>query len=169
MTKYLLETTPCSRIMENDLNVQGHLDALAESDYPCTCTIVKGEILFGIERLPTGRRRQDLEHKANRLFSSVRLSRSCPPRPYGAEGLNSTSEEPACVACSALLRGLIRPGPRGECLHSDPCRLVELTRRRFEHHEVRCPVLWTRVADALDLPQRMPGAALVNSPRRLGA
>jgi len=71
MTKYLLETTTCSRIMENDLNVTGHLDALAESDYPFTCTVVKGEILFGIERLPTGRRRQDLEHKASRLFSSL--------------------------------------------------------------------------------------------------
>ena len=53
------------------MNVQGHLDALAESDYPFTCTIVKGEILFGIERLPTGRRRPDLEHKAHRLFSSL--------------------------------------------------------------------------------------------------
>ena len=41
------------------------------ANYPFTCTAVKGEILFGIERLVTGRRRQDLEHKAGRLFSSL--------------------------------------------------------------------------------------------------
>lgn len=71
MTMYLLETTTCSRIMANNPNVMRHLDALAESDYPFTCAIVKGEILFGIERLSRGRRRQDLEHKANRLFSAL--------------------------------------------------------------------------------------------------
>lgn len=47
------------------------LDSLAESDYPFTCPIVKGEILFGIVRLPARKRRQDLEQKANELFAEI--------------------------------------------------------------------------------------------------
>ena len=41
--------------------VTTHLDSLSDfNDYLFTCTIVRGEILFGIQRLPTGRRRQVL-------------------------------------------------------------------------------------------------------------
>ena len=57
--------------------VKGRLNSLAESDYPFTCPIVKGEILFGIVRLPAGKRRRDLEQKANELFAEV----PCDPIP----------------------------------------------------------------------------------------
>ena len=57
--------------------VKGRLNSLAESDYLFTCPIVKGEILFGVARLPTGKRRQDLEQKANELFAQI----PCDPIP----------------------------------------------------------------------------------------
>ena len=57
--------------------VKGRLNSLAESDYLFTCPIVKGEILFGVARLPAGKRRRDLEQKANELFAQI----PCDPIP----------------------------------------------------------------------------------------
>ena len=48
--------------------------------YPFTCPIVRGEILFGVELLPVGRRRQSLESQANNLFSGL----ICDPIPESA-------------------------------------------------------------------------------------
>lgn len=55
--------------MEDNSKVKGRLNSLTESDYLFTCPIVKGEILFGIGSLPEGKRRRDLEQKANELFA----------------------------------------------------------------------------------------------------
>ena len=63
--------------MKDTPEVKRRLDSLTESDYPFTCPIVKGEILFGIVRLPDGKRRQDLQQKANELFAAV----PCDPIP----------------------------------------------------------------------------------------
>ncbi len=63
--------------MKDNPKVKEHLNSLGESDYLFTCPIVKGEILFGIARLPAGKRRQDLEQKANELFATV----PCDPIP----------------------------------------------------------------------------------------
>ena len=66
---YLLETSTCSLLMAHHPQVKAHFDSLSDDeDYVFTCTIVRGEILFGIERLPTGRRRQSLENQAVNLF-----------------------------------------------------------------------------------------------------
>lgn len=77
MNKYLLDTSTCSLLMQDNSRVKGRLDSLTESDYHFTCPIVKGEIFFGIVRLPDGKRRQDLEQKANELFADV----PCDPIP----------------------------------------------------------------------------------------
>jgi tRNA(fMet)-specific endonuclease VapC len=77
MNKYLLETSTWSLLMRDIPKVKGRLNSLAESDYLFTCPIVKGEILFGILRLPTGKRRRDLEQKANELFAQI----PCDPIP----------------------------------------------------------------------------------------
>ena len=77
MNKYLLDTSTCSLLMKDIPRVKGRLNSLTESDYHFTCPIVKGEILFGIARLPAGNRRQDLEQKANELFADV----PCDPIP----------------------------------------------------------------------------------------
>ncbi|MDE0323264.1 MAG: type II toxin-antitoxin system VapC family toxin [Candidatus Poribacteria bacterium] len=78
MNKYLLDTSTCSLLMQDNSRVKGRLDSLTESDYHFTCPIVKGEILFGIGRLPDGKRRQDLEQRADELFATV----TCDPIPH---------------------------------------------------------------------------------------
>ncbi|MEZ5353248.1 MAG: type II toxin-antitoxin system VapC family toxin [Bryobacteraceae bacterium] len=45
-----------------------------------TCTIARGEILFGIERLAQGRRRVDLEQRAAKILETV----PCEPIPPAA-------------------------------------------------------------------------------------
>ena len=77
MNNYLLDTSTCSLLMQDNPRVKGRFDSLTESDYPFTCPIVKGEIMFGIVRLPDGKRRQDLEQRANELFATV----PCDPIP----------------------------------------------------------------------------------------
>ena len=45
---YLLDTSTCSFLMAHDPYVTAHFDSLSDlNDYLFTCTIVKGEILFG--------------------------------------------------------------------------------------------------------------------------
>ena len=60
--------TPLSYLMANHTRVKDRLTSAQVTDYPFTCPIVRGEILFGIELLPIGRRRQSLENQANNLF-----------------------------------------------------------------------------------------------------
>ncbi len=71
MNKYLLDTSICSFLMHGNSKVNGHLDSLTDSDFHFICTIVKGEILFGIQRLPSGKRKQDLKQRADELFAEV--------------------------------------------------------------------------------------------------
>jgi predicted nucleic acid-binding protein len=47
------------------------LSSVGPDDNICTCAITRGEVLFGIERLDAGRRRTELEDKANRLLSVI--------------------------------------------------------------------------------------------------
>ena len=52
--------------------VTARFDSLSDlNDYLFTCTIVRGEILFGIQKLPIGRRRQVLESQAINLFEEL--------------------------------------------------------------------------------------------------
>ena len=69
---YLLDTSTCSLLMAHTPYVTSHFDSLSDlNDYLFTCTIVRGEILFGIQRLPTGRRRQILANQAINLFQGL--------------------------------------------------------------------------------------------------
>ena len=77
MNNYLLDTSTCSLLMQDNSRVKGRFDSLTEADYPFTCPIVKGEIMFGVFRLPYGKRRQDLEQRANELFATIQ----CDPLP----------------------------------------------------------------------------------------
>ena len=72
VSKYLLDTSICSYLMKDDSIVREHLDALADSDDYFTIPIVYGEILYGIERWDSGRRKADLSQKANQLFNDIR-------------------------------------------------------------------------------------------------
>ena len=47
------------------------LPSVGIDDTVVMCTISRGEILFGFERLPRGRRRIELEEKARKVFASL--------------------------------------------------------------------------------------------------
>jgi tRNA(fMet)-specific endonuclease VapC len=68
---YLLDTTTFSYLMRDDPNVRARIGALSATDRLAISATVRGEILYGIERLPAGRRRQALEAKAQQLFGAL--------------------------------------------------------------------------------------------------
>ena len=80
MIKYLWETTTCSCLMANNAQVKNRLTSVQVTDYLFTCPIVRGEILFGVELLPAGRRRRSLENQAKNLFAGL----VCDPIPQQA-------------------------------------------------------------------------------------
>jgi predicted nucleic acid-binding protein len=68
---FLLDTTAISDLMREQPTVAGHLQATTVSDRIITSVITRGEILYGIERLPVGRRQRDLHAKASALFAVI--------------------------------------------------------------------------------------------------
>jgi predicted nucleic acid-binding protein len=51
---YLLDTNAINGLMRTDAQVENWMASLDAADTIVTCTIVRGEILFGISRLPVG-------------------------------------------------------------------------------------------------------------------
>ncbi len=74
---FLLDTTAFSDLMRAHPKMDAHLAALPPEDHAIVCSIVRGEITYGVHRLPEGRRRADLQAKATRLFAVLR----CDPVP----------------------------------------------------------------------------------------
>lgn len=68
MAIYLIDTSTFSCMMKQDPKIHARISSLTPTDQLMICPIIRGEILFGIEKLPTGRRRRDLETKAQSLF-----------------------------------------------------------------------------------------------------
>ena len=66
---YLLDTTAFSDLMREHPVFDKRLASLTENDLIMICPVVRGEILFGLGKLEAGRRRQDLETKANKFFA----------------------------------------------------------------------------------------------------
>ena len=58
---YLLDTNVISDLMRADPRVERWIAGLDSEDRIVTCPIVRGEILFGITKLPRGKRRTELE------------------------------------------------------------------------------------------------------------
>lgn len=54
--------------MHEDAQATKWLASVSTSEHIAICTVTRGEILFGLERLAAGRRRTDLESKAHKLF-----------------------------------------------------------------------------------------------------
>jgi predicted nucleic acid-binding protein len=77
---FLLDTNAFSDLMREHPQLDAHLAALAPTDRVIICPVVRGEILYGIERLPLGKRRQDLATKAAQLFAVI----ACEPVPETA-------------------------------------------------------------------------------------
>jgi tRNA(fMet)-specific endonuclease VapC len=68
---YLLDTNVISGLMRRRPEIRTRLSSLGPLHEIVTCPIVRGEILFGIERLPDGRRRQDLAERAMSALAEV--------------------------------------------------------------------------------------------------
>jgi tRNA(fMet)-specific endonuclease VapC len=68
---YLLDTNVISGLMRKRPKIRGRLSSLGPLHDIITCPIVRGEILFGIERLPDGRRRQELAARAMSALAEV--------------------------------------------------------------------------------------------------
>jgi predicted nucleic acid-binding protein len=77
---FLLDTTAFSDLMREHPKLEARLATVALTDRVLICTVVRGEIQYGIERLPAGKRRHDLENKAFKLFSVL----PCEPVPEKA-------------------------------------------------------------------------------------
>lgn len=93
---YLLDTSAISALMRADVRMAAWLSAIGQADRVAVCTITRGEILFGLERLDLGRRRTELEGKAGRLFAIL----PCEPIPAAA------AERYANVKAAQQRRGL---------------------------------------------------------------
>ena len=66
--------------MREHPKVDAHLASASSAERVIICSVVRGEIRYGIERLPQGRRRQELEAKATKLFAIL----PCEPVPEAA-------------------------------------------------------------------------------------
>jgi tRNA(fMet)-specific endonuclease VapC len=65
---HLFDTNIVSALMADNPKVRARL---ASQPNVVTCSIVQGEIRYGLERLPIGKRRSDLENKATFVFSTL--------------------------------------------------------------------------------------------------
>jgi predicted nucleic acid-binding protein len=67
---FLLHTNAVSDWMRGDPKIRARIAALSPNDRIGICTITHGEVLFGIERLPHGKRRRKLAGNARLAFSA---------------------------------------------------------------------------------------------------
>ena len=66
---WLLDTNAFSDLMREHPAFDKHLANLTETDLVSICPVVRGEILFGLEKLDPGKKRLELETKAAQFFS----------------------------------------------------------------------------------------------------
>ena len=77
---HLLDTNAFSDLMREHPPMIARVASLPAEDQVVTCSIVRGEILFGIDRLRPGKQQRDLMAKASNLFKVV----PCEPVPEAA-------------------------------------------------------------------------------------
>ena len=68
---YLLDTSIVSRLMRRDEIVGRRLEGIGKQNTLSISAITRGEILYGIERLPEGKRRDALSAEAERQFAAL--------------------------------------------------------------------------------------------------
>jgi predicted nucleic acid-binding protein len=83
---YLLDTNAISDLMRASQRIENWMAKLNLDDQVATCTIVRGEVLFGIARLPEGRRRAELEETGHQFLSAFH----CEPVPERAGDFYAT-------------------------------------------------------------------------------
>ena len=68
---FLLYTNAFSDLMRKHSKLDARMSSIAPADRVVICTVVRGEIRYGIEQLPRSKRRQDLEGQAGPLFAVI--------------------------------------------------------------------------------------------------
>lgn len=68
--------------MQQHPKVRARIAALRSDDHIVICTIVRGEVLYGLARMPQGKKRRALEAKATNLFAVI----PCEAVPESAAG-----------------------------------------------------------------------------------
>lgn len=68
---YLLYTNAVSDLMKSHPLLNRRMDEVAPTDKVITVVIVVGEILYGLERLPLGKRRAALEGAAKEVLTAL--------------------------------------------------------------------------------------------------
>lgn len=139
MATYLLDTTTFSFLMEQHPQVLARFTSIAPSDRLIICTIVRGEIRYGLERMPQGRRRQHMETTAANLFAQV----FCEDVPEAAADIYARikrgaerkgtplDENDLWIAATALVLGARRPAPAVPGFHHQQDHAFGRTRHPF--------------------------------------
>jgi tRNA(fMet)-specific endonuclease VapC len=66
-----LDTNAVSDLIRQDARVLARLAAINAADELRTCVVVRGEILFGIDRLAPGKNQNELRERASSIFAHV--------------------------------------------------------------------------------------------------
>ena len=74
---FLLDTNAFSDLMREHPKMDARLAKVSSLHRAVICPVVRGEIRYGIERLPQGKRREELKTKAAKLFAIL----PCEPMP----------------------------------------------------------------------------------------
>lgn len=113
MGSFLLDSTTFSFLMERRAEVVAHMASIGPDDRVAVCTIVRGEILYGLQRMPTGRRRRENEQAAAEWFDVL----PCDALPEGVADVyarvkyhaeregNTLGENDLWIAATALAGG----------------------------------------------------------------
>jgi tRNA(fMet)-specific endonuclease VapC len=67
-------------MVKQNPTVRARVELLPAVDRMVICAVVRGEVLYGLERMPRGKKRRSLETKITELFASI----SCEPIPQNA-------------------------------------------------------------------------------------
>jgi predicted nucleic acid-binding protein len=131
---YLLDTNAISDLMRAAPQIENWMAGLDRGDRVVTCAIVRGEIRFGIARLPRGRRRTELEETGRQFLDAVHCE-AVPERAgdiYAAVKLARQQRGPPLdendlwVAATALALGAILVSRDSDFAHIDGLRVVTL-------------------------------------------
>src|SRR5688572_13785714 len=68
---FLLDTNAISDLMRRDPNIERRVRSVVTPDRVAVSTVVRGEVLYGIEKLPTGKRKAELQAEANDVLGSL--------------------------------------------------------------------------------------------------
>ena len=132
---YLLDTNAFSDLMREYPKVDARLAGISQADRVLMCSIVRGEILYDIGRLDPGRKQQDLEAKAAKLFAAI----PCEAVPEAAsdhyakvkhtrqqQGL-SLDENDLWIAATALALGAVLASRDRDLQNIDELRVEDWT------------------------------------------